>query len=223
MLIPLSFETCAAAQIRHPKLSTADEQIVSIVQETLSLTFRRARTSSVSSPVAEALSSSGPTELSATRSDRGSTFATIPRQQRLTMIQMLLSQDTEPFGQALRGRKAQSDEATPWAATIVALAVGESDRRPREREASADDEYTMDALVQLLWANGEKKNLSRPLLRDEPTAQVLPPPSLSTSLQVPRPPLQVLILLSIETRRASCTACSPTSARRTGSRPSSRR
>ena len=187
MLIPLSFETCAAAQIRHPKLSTADEQIVSIVQETLSLTFRRARTSSVSSPVAEALSSSGPTELSATRSDRGSTFATIPRQQRLTMIQMLLSQDTEPFGQALRGRKAQSDEATPWAATIVALAVGESDRRPREREASADDEYTMDALVQLLWANGEKKNLSRPLLRDEPTAQVLPPPSLSTSLQVPPP------------------------------------
>ena len=29
----------------------------------------------------------------------------------------------------------------------------------------------MDALVELLWANGEKKNLSRPLLRDDPTGQ----------------------------------------------------
>ena len=96
------------------------------------------------------------------------------------MIQMLLSQDTEPFGQALQGRKAKSDEATPWAATIVALAVGESDKRPKDKEASAADEYTTSALVRL--------------------------PGPTASQTVSRDPCCVLILQD----RANFMACSPT-------------
>ena len=161
----LSFEACDAAGLRHPKLSKADEHIVNIVQDQMSRHVRRA--SEVSSPASEMLSS-GPTSAS-----DPSTFHKIPRHQRLTMMltmmQMLLSQDTEPFGQALQGRKAKSDEATPWAATIVALAVGESDKKPKGKDPSADDEYTMQALVQLLWANSEQTSLSRPVLRSDPT------------------------------------------------------